>query len=122
MFCAGRFGGSKSFGEHEPSPSVHARASPALRRISHRAQGPAWVDDNSQSQCMNCRSPPSHCHGAFAVLRVTLVRARRRDFGLLVRRHHCRHCGLVFCGECTCDRRPLPRFEYRPAACFVLAL
>jgi hypothetical protein len=39
----------------------------------------------------------------------------RRDFGLFVRRHHCRHCGLVFCSDCTCDRRPLPRFEYEAA-------
>jgi hypothetical protein len=34
MFCAGRFGGSKSFGEHEPSPSVHARASPATAHLT----------------------------------------------------------------------------------------
>ena len=36
-------------------------------------------------------------------------------FGLFLRRHHCRKCGLVFCAECSRGRAPLPEFGYLKA-------
>lgn len=42
----------------------------------------AWRRDVSVSQC-------SQCH---------------RPFSLITRRHHCRHCGNVFCGACSSER------------------
>ena len=35
-----------------------------------------------------------------------------RDFTLLRRRHHCRRCGGVFCGECSPHRIPLLSLGY----------
>jgi hypothetical protein len=34
------------------------------------------------------------------------------QFNVLVRRHHCRACGKLFCKFCTESRWALPRFEY----------
>nr|AVV26981.1 GTP-binding protein Rheb isoform 1 [Entosiphon sulcatum] len=38
--------------------------------------------------------------------------ACNKSFTLLVRPHHCRHCGGVFCDECTSSRCTIPKFEY----------
>eukprot|EP00033_Pygsuia_biforma_P005807 GCRY01006429.1.p1 GENE.GCRY01006429.1~~GCRY01006429.1.p1 ORF type:complete len:282 (-),score=44.33 GCRY01006429.1:739-1500(-) len=38
-----------------------------------------WMEDSSAATCSNCDKP----------------------FSLLTRRHHCRCCGKVFCGNCT---------------------
>jgi len=40
---------------------------------------PAWALDSDHKQCYLCNTP----------------------FTLVNRRHHCRHCGLIFCGNCT---------------------
>jgi alpha-tubulin suppressor-like RCC1 family protein len=39
----------------------------------------AFIEDSDANECMGCRE----------------------RFTLLVRRHHCRHCGGVFCSKCT---------------------
>ncbi len=46
----------------------------ALPRRNH-----SWVDDNSVTSCYNCQ----------------------RNFSLILRRHHCRHCGKIFCYDCS---------------------
>ena len=33
--------------------------------------------------------------------------ACREEFGLFRRRHHCRHCGYVFCADCSSQQYPL---------------
>ncbi len=38
-----------------------------------------WVDDDTVNQCYNCN----------------------KDFAFLVRKHHCRLCGKIFCYECS---------------------
>lgn len=43
-----------------------------------------WVDDAKCKACYECEAP----------------------FGLLVRRHHCRICGRIFCGNCTASSVP----------------
>jgi hypothetical protein len=46
-----------------------------------------WVDDAKCKACYECEAP----------------------FGLLVRRHHCRICGRIFCANCTANSVPPPR-------------
>mmetsp|Transcript_24332 Transcript_24332/g.34889 ORF Transcript_24332/g.34889 Transcript_24332/m.34889 type:complete len:283 (-) Transcript_24332:132-980(-) len=48
-----------------------------------------WVPDTSTAFCMVCR----------------------KDFSLLVRRHHCRKCGRVVCKECAPIKNTRPIFE-----------
>ena len=52
--------------------------------------GPNWADDKSAEFCQSCGF----------------------QFNVLIRRHHCRHCGLLFCRYCAQDRWPLPKYEY----------
>ena len=51
---------------------------------------PAWIPDESAPLCMSCQS-------VFTVVR---------------RRHHCRNCGKVFCGKCSANAVPLPRYGH----------
>eukprot|EP00670_Eutreptiella_braarudii_P000618 CAMPEP_0174293896 /NCGR_PEP_ID=MMETSP0809-20121228/40036_1 /TAXON_ID=73025 ORGANISM="Eutreptiella gymnastica-like, Strain CCMP1594" /NCGR_SAMPLE_ID=MMETSP0809 /ASSEMBLY_ACC=CAM_ASM_000658 /LENGTH=238 /DNA_ID=CAMNT_0015394993 /DNA_START=29 /DNA_END=745 /DNA_ORIENTATION=+ len=48
---------------------------------------PAWTKDNLAYFC-------GYCH---------------KEFGMLLRKHHCRHCGKVFCDECTRFRAKIPQ-------------
>ena len=45
-------------------------------------KSPAWQADSATSVCMRCQG----------------------SFTLLVRRHHCRICGEVVCGDCSSSR------------------
>jgi hypothetical protein len=49
----------------------------SVMRTSNRVL--KWVDDQIVSKCHECK----------------------KKFNMLVRKHHCRHCGRVFCGDCT---------------------
>ena len=40
-----------------------------------------------------------------------------REFTLLIRRHHCRLCGLVVCGVCSASREPVPGSSNMKRAC-----
>ena len=53
---------------------------------------PTWVPDKSCSTCYSCARP----------------------FDWLRRKHHCRLCGYIFCGDCTTQRSMLPKgFQLR---------
>lgn len=53
---------------------------------------PRWIPDLGTTQCTNCRS----------------------EFDWINRRHHCRHCGQIFCERCAFQRLLLPpEFGYR---------
>jgi len=53
-----------------------------------RATGPPdWAPDADFKNCYHCDAP----------------------FSLVNRRHHCRHCGLVFCANCTSKKVEIPR-------------
>lgn len=53
---------------------------------------PRWIPDLATNQCTNCRC----------------------DFDWINRRHHCRHCGQIFCENCASQSLLLPpEFGYR---------
>jgi len=62
----------------------------ARQESKESARGPRWVKDKAVYWCKQCQT----------------------DFSIVVRRHHCRHCGQVFCGECTRNKRTLIKFGY----------
>ena len=45
-----------------------------------------WIPDHATRQCYKCGTP----------------------FGLLLRRHHCRVCGRIFCADCTLFKASVP--------------
>jgi ankyrin repeat protein len=45
-----------------------------------------WQPDNTTTECMHCS----------------------KKFTLIVRKHHCRNCGQIFCDQCTPHRMRLP--------------
>jgi len=51
---------------------------------------PEWVSDDSSDSCTSC----------FIA------------FGFFNRRHHCRNCGNLFCGECTALEIDIPKYGF----------
>jgi len=51
---------------------------------------PIWQPDEEALKCNKCKS----------------------TFSTINRRHHCRHCGLVFCGTCSTWQCIIPKFAY----------
>ncbi|EFN88291.1 lateral signaling target protein 2 homolog isoform X2 [Harpegnathos saltator] len=75
----------------EETISTHERISPVTERGEECVErAPAWVPDNDAPRCMACQA-------GFTVVR---------------RRHHCRNCGKVFCGRCSSNNVPLPRYGH----------
>ncbi|XP_038610710.1 pleckstrin homology domain-containing family F member 1 [Tachyglossus aculeatus] len=52
-----------------------------------------WVPDKATDTCMRCA---------------------RTKFSALTRRHHCRKCGFVVCGDCSRHRFLMPRLSPKP--------
>jgi ribosomal protein L37E len=46
-----------------------------------------WADDSTVTRCTKCRG----------------------EFSYTVKKHHCRKCGLIFCGNCTKNRMIVPQ-------------
>lgn len=63
------------------------RKSEEMKGLLDSSSKPAWASDGEHKVCF-------HCNSAFSVLN---------------RRHHCRHCGLVFCGNCTSKKLKVDR-------------
>jgi len=51
---------------------------------------PLWVSDNDIKSCFKCEAP----------------------FTVMNRRHHCRHCGYIFCGNCTTKKIEIARLRF----------
>jgi len=54
---------------------------------------PKWIPDQKVSDCMKCQIP----------------------FSITKRKHHCRACGLIFCGDCSAKSLPIPLYGYTAA-------
>jgi 1-phosphatidylinositol-3-phosphate 5-kinase len=78
------FGAVKSWmprrGEHSPPPASGAAAAAEPHDLSRDF----WMPDQSCRVCYDCDA----------------------QFTILNRRHHCRHCGRVFCARCTANSVP----------------
>jgi len=52
---------------------------------------PRWQDDEEVSNCARCNAA----------------------FSMLIRKHHCRKCGKIFCATCSNKKRALPTFDMK---------
>ncbi|TVU05669.1 hypothetical protein EJB05_48841 [Eragrostis curvula] len=79
------FGAVKSWmprrGEHSPLPPSQSAAAAAAAQEPHDLSRDFWMPDQSCRVCYDCDA----------------------QFTILNRRHHCRHCGRVFCARCTAN-------------------
>eukprot|EP01132_Coremiostelium_polycephalum_P009977 gene9977-12229_t len=57
---------------------------------SQKIWRPIWVPDHQENRCLNCNT----------------------QFNTLLRRHHCRGCGNLFCNNCSNKRQSLPQLHY----------
>eukprot|EP01103_Thecamoeba_quadrilineata_P014547 TRINITY_DN4361_c0_g1_i1.p1 TRINITY_DN4361_c0_g1~~TRINITY_DN4361_c0_g1_i1.p1 ORF type:complete len:298 (+),score=23.11 TRINITY_DN4361_c0_g1_i1:50-895(+) len=65
------------------------RTDEEISAVLDKQNPPAWVADNEFKNCYLCNS----------------------SFTLLNRRHHCRNCGLLFCGKCSGKKLLITRFQ-----------
>ncbi|RDD37184.1 RUN and FYVE domain-containing protein 2 [Trichoplax sp. H2] len=70
-------------GEH--LSKAHLKASD-YKEVSKAFSESVWIDDKAISDCQQCK----------------------KSFSVSRRKHHCRHCGGVFCGNCSDNNMPLP--------------
>jgi ankyrin repeat protein len=68
-----------------PSDTKGAKGDKAAARQSKYSHD-NWQPDNTTPECMHCS----------------------KKFTLIVRKHHCRNCGQIFCDQCTPHRMRLP--------------
>eukprot|EP01087_Luapelamoeba_hula_P014756 TRINITY_DN4373_c0_g2_i5.p1 TRINITY_DN4373_c0_g2~~TRINITY_DN4373_c0_g2_i5.p1 ORF type:complete len:1345 (+),score=248.25 TRINITY_DN4373_c0_g2_i5:1355-5389(+) len=69
--------------EDEP---LDGAATPGGTAGAHSVLPPTWIPDSWARSCFRCK----------------------RNFNPLHRKHHCRHCGNIFCNKCTSKRLVLP--------------
>eukprot|EP01137_Pigoraptor_chileana_P025710 Opistho-2@95564 len=72
------------------SMSPPTRATRSQTSVALASKAPAWVPDASCRTCGECK----------------------RSFGAVVRRHHCRNCGQIFCAQCAHTFIEIPRYGY----------
>lgn len=51
-----------------------------------KIQGRKWADDSNATSCSSCT----------------------KEFTLTFRKHHCRHCGQIFCSDCSAKSASVP--------------
>jgi stress response protein SCP2 len=73
----------KSYDEIMPAIRPH------VRRLIQLIKAP-WDADDTSPDCLACKRP----------------------FSLVRRRHHCRGCGHIYCGECSSKKKSVPKWGY----------
>lgn len=95
---------SKSFAVYAATPTEKAEwmahinkcINDLLKKTGQRPSGEeaaVWVPDQSASVCMLCQ---------------------KTKFTALIRKHHCRRCGSVVCGNCSTKRFLMPHISQKP--------
>jgi hypothetical protein len=73
--------------------STHPQPPPMIELPPDASYRPPWQPDSSTDKCNKCAA----------------------SFSLFNRRHHCRHCGKVFCSKCTTKTCKIPNLGYDEA-------
>lgn len=68
-------------------PKERAQSRKPHKSSRHESFSGGWIQDKKCVKCMACSTP----------------------FSIIVRRHHCRICGNIFCGPCSRTRMALPK-------------
>ncbi|KDO19961.1 hypothetical protein SPRG_13066 [Saprolegnia parasitica CBS 223.65] len=74
---------STAVGRESPAESIRQVILNEVSRITQKSV--AWVPDSLADKCYQCQA----------------------NFSLVLRRHHCRRCGNIFCDACSLSRMPL---------------
>ncbi|KAK4875349.1 hypothetical protein RN001_011771 [Aquatica leii] len=67
-----------------------ANGSVSMSNETEHERPPVWIPDIEAPKCMSCTA----------------------TFTVVKRRHHCRNCGKIFCGRCSSNSVPLPKFGH----------
>ncbi|XP_043937598.1 pleckstrin homology domain-containing family F member 1-like [Protopterus annectens] len=62
-------------------------------RISNEEPAAVWISDKATDVCMRCE---------------------KNKFNFVRRKHHCRKCGLVVCGDCSKQKFSIPSISNKP--------
>jgi len=76
-------------GTRDPGRTLLKRKEEDISALLQNSEAPTWRPDNEFDACFKCEVA----------------------FSLVNRRHHCRHCGFVFCNNCTQKRIAIARFK-----------
>jgi len=71
----------------EGKPFILKRHEKEMWKLLNAKELPTWVPDAERDSCVKCSTP----------------------FSTFNRRHHCRHCGNIFCSDCSSKEIAVPR-------------
>lgn len=71
------------------------RENQSLQMESAKLQGRKWADDSVVTTCPTCS----------------------KEFSLTLRKHHCRHCGQIFCSDCSSRTAAVPSCKKPARVC-----
>lgn len=77
-------------GTRDQGRIVLRRKDDEMQQLLQATNPPTWAPDRDYNNCYKCDAL----------------------FTVMFRRHHCRHCGFVFCGDCTEKKVPIPQLRF----------
>eukprot|EP01104_Vermistella_antarctica_P012668 TRINITY_DN3713_c0_g1_i2.p1 TRINITY_DN3713_c0_g1~~TRINITY_DN3713_c0_g1_i2.p1 ORF type:complete len:300 (+),score=57.62 TRINITY_DN3713_c0_g1_i2:190-1089(+) len=77
-------------GDRDPNRVPLKRSEEEVAMLLSATDPPVWANDAEFKTCFKCS----------------------QSFSMVNRRHHCRHCGFIFCQNCTTKRLEIPRIRF----------